>query len=168
VAFPLHPETPEAGLTLQELFQAPAEKIQQKVAYLRQVAQELGLPFGDRKKTFNSRLAQELGKWAESQARGDSFHHAVFRAYFVEGKNIGQRSTLIEIAEAVGLSAEEALAVLEHRPFRPDVDADWARARMLAITAVPTLVLNGRRLVGAQPYPVMEKFIADHSIPETG
>jgi predicted DsbA family dithiol-disulfide isomerase len=41
---------------------------------LKQVADELGLPLGDRKMTFNSRLAQELAKWAESKGKGDEFH----------------------------------------------------------------------------------------------
>ena len=41
------------------------------MARLKQVAEELGLTLGKRKKTYNSRLAQELAKWAESKGRGD-------------------------------------------------------------------------------------------------
>ena len=62
------------------------------LARLRQVARELDLPFGERKMTFNSRLAQELGKWAEDQGRGDAFHHAVFLAYFQRGENIARQT----------------------------------------------------------------------------
>jgi predicted DsbA family dithiol-disulfide isomerase len=90
VAFPLHPETPEEGTTLQELFKGRGIELEGMKARLMQVAREEGLPFGPRDKTYNSRLAQELGKWAESKGRGKAYHDAVFRGYFAEGKNIGK------------------------------------------------------------------------------
>ena len=64
-AFPLHPETPEEGLTLEELFAGRNIDIPSAMARLKRVAKELDLPWGERKKTYNSRLAQELGKWAD-------------------------------------------------------------------------------------------------------
>ncbi len=57
-AFPLHPETPQEGRTLEELFAGRPINIEEMVAHLRNVAAELGLPFGNRDKTYNSRLAQ--------------------------------------------------------------------------------------------------------------
>ena len=89
-AFPLHPETPEDGQTLEQLFAGQAVDLDQVMVRLKQAAQEAGLPFSDRTMTYNSRLAQELAKWAESEDRGDEFHRAVFRAYFVQGTNIGK------------------------------------------------------------------------------
>ena len=75
---------------------------------LRKVANEVGLPLGKRERTFNSRLAQELGKWAESEGKGYQFHNAVFRAYFVDGKNIGKTPVLVDIAESLSLPVEAA------------------------------------------------------------
>ena len=83
---------------------------------------------GERTKTYNSRLATELGKWAESKGRGDAFHSAVFRAYYVDGVNIAKPDTLIGLAEAVGLPGREAAEVLKTRTFREAVDADWELA----------------------------------------
>ncbi len=80
------------------------------------------LPFGDRKMTYNSRLAQELGKWAESKDKGHEFHNASFRAYFVDGKNIGKVDVLVEVAESVDLSGKDALKVLQERTYRKAVD----------------------------------------------
>jgi predicted DsbA family dithiol-disulfide isomerase len=65
-AFPLHPETPEEGRTLEELFVGKPIDIEKVLAQLKKVADALGLPLGEREKTYNSRLAQELAKWAES------------------------------------------------------------------------------------------------------
>ena len=78
------------------------------MARLKKVAGELGLPWGERKKTYNSRLAQELGKWAEGKGKGDEYHDAVFRAYFVDGKNIAKTDVLMGLAKAVGLHEHEA------------------------------------------------------------
>jgi predicted DsbA family dithiol-disulfide isomerase len=126
---------------------------------VKQAAGEAGLPFADRTKTYNSRLAQELGKWAEQMNRGDSFHHAAFNAYFAEGINIAKIPALVEIAASVGLPREEAEDVLVKRTFKADVDEDWSLARRTGITAVPTFVMDGGRLVGAQPYEMLEELM---------
>ena len=131
---------------------------------LRKVANELGLPLGERKKTYNSRLAQELGKWAESLGKGDLFHNAVFRAYFVDGRNIGKIEELAHIAMSVHLAEKEALKVLEKRAFREDVDRDWSRAHAMGVTAVPTFVLKRRAAVGAQPYEVLEELMRVNNV----
>jgi predicted DsbA family dithiol-disulfide isomerase len=126
------------------------------MARLKQVAAAEGLPFGERTMTYNSRLAQELGKWAESQGKGDEYHKAVFQAYFVDGKNIGKIPVLLDIARSVGLPDKEAQTVLEQRTFKEAVDSDWSRSYILGITGVPTFVINRQGVVGAQPYEVLE------------
>jgi len=151
-AFPLHPETPENGQTLKQLFAGQAVDLDQVMFRLKQAAQEAGLPFNDRTMTYNSRLAQELAKWAEREDRGDEFHRAVFRAYFVQGTNIGKVPELLDLVRSLGLPEAEAERVLRERTFKDAVDLDWARSRELGIRAVPTFVLGRQSLVGAQPY----------------
>jgi predicted DsbA family dithiol-disulfide isomerase len=158
-AFPLHPETPEDGLTLEELFAGRPVDIKKIMARLKQVADELHLPLGGRKKTYNSRLAQELAKWAELKGRGDDFHKAVFQAYFVEGKNIGKIEELVHLAKSLGLSDREARSVLELRTFQEKVDFDWSRSHALGITGVPTFVVDQQTTVGFQPYEALEQFL---------
>ena len=70
VHFPLHPETPAAGLTLEELFVGRGYDIETMNAQMKQRMLAEGLPYGERKKTFNSRLAQELASWADTQPGG--------------------------------------------------------------------------------------------------
>src|SRR5512137_223984 len=139
-------------MTLEELFAGKPIDIKKAVARLKQVADELGLPLARRKKTYNSRLAQELAKWAESQGKKDSFHEAVFRAYFVDGKNIAKVDELAMLAKSIGLSEKEARSVLESRTFKETVDADWSRSHKLGITGVPTFVIGNQAIVGFQPY----------------
>ena len=151
-AFPLHPETPEDGQTLKQLFAGQAVDLSQVMVRLKLAAQEAGLPFSDRTMTYNSRLAQELAKWAESEDQGEEFHRAVFQAYFVQGTNIGKAPELLELVRSLGLPVAEAERVLRERTFKDAVDLDWARSRQLGIRAVPTFVLGRQSLVGAQPY----------------
>ena len=159
--FPLHPETPPEGRELSDLFAGREAMIRDMQARLLQVAAAEGLPLTERTRTYNSRLAQELGKWAEEQGRGDQFRHAVYRSYFVEGVNIAMVDELVRIATAVGLSADEAQIVLGERTFAEAVDADWQRAMDLRITAVPTHLCSGKRLPGFAAYEDFVRLIGE-------
>lgn len=157
--FPLHPETPEQGIKLTELFPGREEQIKDMQARLvRQAALE-GLPLTERNRTYNSRQAQELGKWAEQQGQGDTFRRAVYRAYFVDGTNIALVDELVRIAESVGLSGKAAGNVLTEQSFAEAVNADWQRSRALGITAVPTHLFEGKRLVGFSSYDEFVRLI---------
>jgi predicted DsbA family dithiol-disulfide isomerase len=126
---------------------------------LEKVAAELGLPWGRRTRTYNSRRAQELGKWVEASGRGDEFHLAVFQAYFAEGKNIADISVLKEIVGKIGLDGRLAEQALAEQTFKAAVDHDWEYSRTCGITAVPTFMVEGRKAVGAQPYQALADLV---------
>jgi predicted DsbA family dithiol-disulfide isomerase len=132
--------------------------------HLANTAAALDLPFGKREMTYNSRLAQELGKWAESQDKGREFHQAVFRAYFADGWNISDINVLVRIGESIGLNQESLRTVILSRSFKAAVDADWSRSHQLGVTAVPTFRINKQHLVGAQPYRILEQFLESHNV----
>jgi predicted DsbA family dithiol-disulfide isomerase len=159
IAFPLHPETPKEGMTLQELFAGRPINVEQVLEKLARVAAELGLPLGKREKTYNSRMAQELGKLAEKKGLGEQYHNAAFRAYFADGLNIGLDSTLMELGATLGLSETDLRDALENRTYKKAVDEDWNRAYQTGVTAVPTFVFKGVSLVGAQPYEKLAHLI---------
>jgi predicted DsbA family dithiol-disulfide isomerase len=118
------------------------------------------LPYNsERNMSYNSRLAQELAKWAESQGKGYEIHDPLFRAYFVSVKNIGSRDVLVEIAGNAGLPKDEAEEALVSRSFKEAVDADWKRSGELGVTAVPTFLIGRHALVGAHPYEELEKLV---------
>jgi predicted DsbA family dithiol-disulfide isomerase len=84
---------------------------------------------------------------------------ALYRDYFVDARNIGDPELLIDIAQSVGLPAEEARPVLAERRFKDAVDADWAKSRQWGVTGVPTFVAARYGVVGAQPYEVLEQLM---------
>ena len=147
------------GVTLETLFAGRGLDIDAMHAQMKARMDAEGLPYGKRSHTYNSRLAQELGKWADTQAGGDAIHDAFFKAYFVDAANISDPTMLLEIAASVGLSADAARTVLEERTFRDAVDEDWAKSRAYGVTGVPTFVAAGYGVVGAQPYETLSALI---------
>jgi predicted DsbA family dithiol-disulfide isomerase len=162
VHFPLHPETPAEGRALADLFRGRSEE-QRKAMHAQMKARmdAEGLPYGERTHTYNSRLSQELGKWADTQPGGEAFHDAMFRAYFVDARDISNPDVLLEIVDKVGLPVDAAREVMEKRTFKDAVDADWKLSRQYGITGVPTFVVGTRGVVGAQPYEVLEQLVRD-------
>jgi predicted DsbA family dithiol-disulfide isomerase len=119
-----------------------------------------GLPYNaERNMSYNSRLAQELSKWAESKGKADEIHSALFRAYFVDVKNIGKVEPLVAIAKEVGLPADKATDVLVSRSLKGAVDNDWRRCAAIGVNAVPTFLAGGYLMVGAQPYEELERLV---------
>ncbi len=161
IAFPLHPETPPEGRTLDELFAGSTVNIPQMLEHLKNVADSLGLPFGQREKTYNSRLAQELGLWAESEGKGNTFHMAAFHAYFADGKNLAEHQVLLNLVHQVNLDVDAAETVLQRRSFSPAVDAHWQLSRQKGVTAVPTFIINNSSLTGARPFNDLLSFVRD-------
>ena len=159
VHFPLHPETPAEGRSLAELF--AGRNVDRKAMHAQMKARmdAEGLPYGERTMTYNSRLAQELGKWADTQPGGEALHDALFRAYFVGVRDISKPAVLLDIVEHAGLSVDGAREVLERRSFKDAVDADWELSRRYGVTGVPTFVHDGKGVVGAQPYEALVELI---------
>jgi predicted DsbA family dithiol-disulfide isomerase len=168
VHFPLHPETPAEGRSLADLF--AGRNVDRKAMHEAMKARmdAEGLPYGERTMTYNSRLAQELGKWADTQPGGEALHDALFRAYFVEARDISQPAVLLEIAERVGLPLDAAREVLEKRTFKAAVDADWTLSRQYGVTGVPTFVAGRHGVVGAQPYEALEELVRRARAPQSG
>ena len=157
IHFPLHRETPQEGKSLAQLF--AGRDLAPMRERMKTLMAEAGLEYGDRTHTFNSRLAQELGKWADSKPGGEAIHDALYRAYFVDNKNIGDVDELVVIAQAVGLDALEARRVIIDREYKEAVDEDWQRSGETGVTGVPTFFSNDLVVVGCQPYETLEKFV---------
>ena len=160
----MNPEIPEPGMTLTELFRQKGQDvdIHQVMTRLKKTAADLGLPMGDRHNIYNTRLAQEVGLWAQSSGKGHAFHNAVFQAVFVDDQNLAEKTVLMDLAETVGLDSTVAETVINDRLFSDAVDADWHLAQEQEISVVPTLVMGTEKLVGARPYGSMEKLVARH------
>jgi predicted DsbA family dithiol-disulfide isomerase len=155
--FPLHPGTPQEGLLLSELLRgANLDAIH---ARLYALMDELDLPHGKRDRTYNSRLAQELAMWGDTQSGGEQLHNALYEAYFVYNRNIAEHAVLLDCADQAGLDRSTAQQVLFERSFSNAVDKAWQRARNMQITGVPTFVAGGYIVSGFRPVTEMQHFL---------
>jgi len=159
VHFPLHPKTPPGGQRIADLFRGRNVDLDAMHERMSAEMAAENLPYGKRSHTYNSRLAQELGKWGDTQPQGDALHMALYRAYFVDAKDISDIDTLLGIVASVGADTEAARDVLESRSFSALIDADWERAYNAGVTGVPTFAAQGMGVPGAQPYEVLERLV---------
>lgn len=162
-AYPLQPDVPEHGLPTARLLEEKGLLMtpEQVTAGLKATAQSFNLPFGEVKMVYNSRLAQEVGLWAQECGRAHQFHDAAFKAYFVDDRNLADKVVLLDLVAFVGLDVAQAEDVIVSRSYADAVDRDWAKARELELVAAPTFFMQDQRLVGAKPYPVLEKMVAE-------
>lgn len=154
--FPLHPDTPEDGLLLSSFLGPNLDTVHDRLYTLMD---GLGLEHSDRSMTYNSRLAQELGIWADSQPGGRSLHRELYRTYFVRNENLAKTPVLLAAVERAGLDAGAAEKVLTDRSFSDDVDQAWQRARQMQITGVPSFIAGSYLTTGFHPYEELAKFI---------
>jgi predicted DsbA family dithiol-disulfide isomerase len=162
--FPLHPETPDEGMALKDLFRGREAQLEGFQHQLSEVASREGLPYGNRTMTYNSRMAQELGSWADSlpgslPEKANLLHDLIYRAYFVENQNISDRGVLLDLASKAGLDVKEAERILVERTESAKIDRDWTRARNMGITGVPTFASADLVVVGCQTYDILMRFV---------
>ena len=166
IHFPLHPETPTEGRTLIELFGSNQEDIDQKNERMKELMILENLPYKNRTHTYNSRLAQEIGAWAQSIDNETSIHDNFFEAYFVQGLNVGLESVILDVVSKSGLNPEEARKVIKNRLFMKNIDEDWNKSRNYGVTGVPTYVYQKQSMVGAQPHENLVEFLNHFGIPK--
>lgn len=119
---------------------------------------EEGIPFAFEKiqRTPNTFSAHRLVWYAAEHGQQDEVVEALFRSYFVEGKNIGDVKTLAHAAAEAGLDRTEIEHFLASEKGVVEVKAEEAMGRRLGIRGVPYFVFNGRiSLSGAQPPDIL-------------
>ena len=106
--FPLRPDLPPEGLDLKQMYEARGANPSKMMRVLEKTAEREGLPFGTLERTYNSRMAQELGKWAHTKGLGEKFHQAVYQAFFVDNLNIADVDVLMSLVRLTGWSLSSA------------------------------------------------------------
>ena len=143
----------------QELPFSP-ERLAEGRRNFERLADEAGLPHGERKHWYDSGPAHEAYRWAVQRRAGDAFKRQVFEAYFVHDRNIASPDLLAGIAEGLGLDGDDLRRALAEGRHRAEVEAEYLESRMVGVTAVPTFVAEGYALVGAHPIENLRKLMA--------
>ena len=124
--------------------------------HVTQMAAEVGLNYNlDKAVVANSFDAHRFAHLAKLKGLGDEAEEALFKAYFIDSKNIADHEVLAQLGTEIGLDAEEVKQTLATDKFAGDVNYDVAESQQLGISGVPFFVMDRKYGVsGAQAVPV--------------
>ncbi|HXQ53198.1 MAG TPA: DsbA family oxidoreductase [Stellaceae bacterium] len=154
--FQLNPEMPPDGMARQDYLVAKfgggqhAGRIYQSIA---EAGATVGIPFAfDRmRRTPNTRQAHRLVRHAERRGRADALVEAMFGAYFIDGRDLGERATLADLADDAGLDPAETRRLLATDHGIAEIVEEDRNARRVGINAVPCFIFDGQYAIsGAQ------------------
>ncbi|WP_213455755.1 DsbA family oxidoreductase [Rhizomonospora bruguierae] len=156
---------PQPRRTLDDLadkFGGP-ERARQITEHTRGVAAADGLTLNfDRALSANTFEAHRLSWFAAEHGRQPEVMEALHQAHFTDGRDIGARDVLVEVAAEAGLDPVEVREFLDSTNGTGEVEAELAEARRLGVTSVPTFVFAGRYAVsGAQDPATLLEVLAE-------
>lgn len=154
--FQLHPDMPQNGMDRRDFLETAFDgQMNAARAYVevQRAADELGLELnlGAIERQPNTLNAHRLIHWAGLEGRQTAIVSALFKAYFREGRDIGDAGTLADIAAASGMDRDLTARLLASEADLDDIRARDADARHKGVKAVPTYLVDRRYVVsGAQ------------------
>lgn len=140
------------------------QAVEQADLRVEQAARQAGIEIDSARvsRIPNTRDAHRLIHWAGLEGRQTAMVSALFRAHWREGRDIGDRAVLAEIAGAVGLDRAMAARLLEGEADRDELMAREEHARARGVNAVPTFIIGNRYVLqGAQPAELWRQAIAE-------
>jgi len=172
-AFQLNPALPMGGVSRQEYTASKfGGKENAKAIYdrVRLAAEQAGLTlhFDDITVQPNSTKMHELIYASKETALTDDLIEALFKAFFINGKDLSKKENIGQIAREVGMSDEVIHAAIESDNYADQVSDDLEESQRIGIHGVPFYVLNNEiGLSGAQPPEIIAKTILD-TLPRSG
>ena len=106
-----------------------------------------------------SRLAHEAAEFARQYDRFDAMRRALFEAYFVANRDIGQLDVLVEAGRDSSLDGDELRQALEGGRYTERVAELEDLSHQLGVQAVPTIVIGGLAVEGVRPYAVLRQVL---------
>ena len=155
--FQLNPQMPKEGISRREYRTKKFgswQRSQELDAQVAAAGEAEGIHFAfDRiERTPNTLDAHRLIWLADKEGVQDAVVEALFRAYFTDGRDIGNRQTLLDVVAEAGLDRAKAEVVLTSGGGQEAIQEADELARRVRVEGVPFFVINGRvTLSGAQP-----------------
>ncbi len=165
--FQLNPDMPDAGMDRREYLERKfggKDGAVRAYAPVVEHAKNAGLKidFEGMKRTPNTLDAHRLIHWAGIEGKQNAVVDALFNAYFVEARDIGDREVLADIADSVGMDAAVVMKLLQSESDREDIRTRDSHSREMGVNSVPTfIVANQHAVPGAQPPELWGKVISE-------
>ena len=155
--FQLNPQMPREGMSRRAYRTAKFGSWERSLALDVQVREAgrgegIAFSFERQERTPNTLDAHRLIWLADRDGVQDAVVEALFRAYFTEGRDLGDRPTLLDVAAQAGLDRGLAAGVLDGGDGLEAIGATEEMARRAGVQGVPFFIINGEvALAGAQP-----------------
>jgi len=165
--FQLNPDMPREGMDrrdyLEAKFGGKEGAVQAYTPVVERVkAVGLSIDFEGMKRTPNTVDAHRLIHWAGIESKQNAVVDALFHAYFVEARDIGDHAVLADVADGIGLDASLVLKLLATNEDTENIRARDTHSREMGVNSVPTFIVAGQHAVpGAQPPELWAKVIAE-------
>jgi predicted DsbA family dithiol-disulfide isomerase len=126
------------------------------------MAKEVGLEYNFDQAIINNTMdAHRLLHFSKTKGLQSELKERLFRAYYTEGKNIGDLDTLISLGQEVGLVGEDIQNTLQSDAYQQEVALDQYEAQQVGARGVPFFVFDDKYAVsGAQPSEVFSQVLA--------
>lgn len=124
---------------------------------LERMAHEEGLEMSRPPFRSNSHLAMVADLFARDRGQQEPYHSNMFKAYWQEHRNIGQREVVLDVARESGLDTAELEKALDDGRYEPEMASVYDECRQHGINGVPTFIIGRYMVVGAQPYEMLER-----------
>ncbi len=152
--FELHPDTPQGGRRLDEVF--GPERTRAMRDYLAGFAADFGVTgMTIRDVMPSTRRALAVAEFARDQGKLHLFRTAAMEAAWRHGQDIEDPEVLAHCARSAGLDPVAAVEAFDEPKYLARVMTMGAEARRTGVTGIPTVLLGSRRVVGCQPYEVL-------------
>ena len=155
----IHPGTPAEGRPVSELGYPP-DRWARMMENLERMGKAEGIVFSERTFTTNSHKALLLAEAAKEEGSVvfEALNEGLFRAYFTEGKNIGDPLVLRDVAKAAGVPAGRLEQAWSDAAFEERLDRDREAAERIGITGIPVFIVDGRWILeGAVPVEMLRE-----------
>lgn len=158
--FQIHPEWPAEGLPPEKFRPGMDPKTRQATwERISAMGAAAGVVMKPPKKYANSLLALQAGEFAADTGLAEPFEERIFRAYFAEGLNIGERGVLLDLAAEAGVDRTALDEALASNQYALRIRNHALAANQLGVSGVPTFFIGDWPLVGAQSEDVMRRVL---------
>jgi predicted DsbA family dithiol-disulfide isomerase len=165
--FQLNPDMPIEGMDRRDYLEGKfggKEAAVKAYAPVVEHAQKAGLTinYEAMTRTPNTLNAHRLIHWAGIEAKQTEAVDALFHAYFVDARDIGNAEVLGDIADNIGMDAAVVQKLLATDNDTDDIKSRDAHSRQMGVTSVPTFIVDNKHAVpGAQPPELWLKVIGE-------
>ncbi len=159
-SFQLDPDIPEEVKVRTDIYQyisnrkgMALEEVKLMFGNVIDMGKKAGLDYNfDAQLVANSMKAHRIIQFAKEKNLGDKAEEVFFKAYFTDGKDLGDTTSLIALGQEIGLSEQDINDALSNDQFLKYAKEDITEAKELGIDSVPFFVFNRKFAVkGAQP-----------------